>query len=58
MVAIFVGLVWLKFFDPVLPCVGPGIIVAAIVGGIYFYLGWRKATRASEMDVNAVEEEL
>ncbi|NIO67635.1 MAG: hypothetical protein GTN71_00865 [Anaerolineae bacterium] len=57
-VAIFVGLVWLKFFDPVLPCVGPGIIVAALVGGIYFYLGWRKATRAFETSVDTVEEEL
>ena len=57
-IAIFAGLVWLKFLDPVLPCVGPGIVVAGVVGGIYFYLGWRKATRASGMDVNAVEEEL
>jgi hypothetical protein len=57
-IAIFVGLVWLKFLDPVLACVGPGIVVAGMVGGIYFYLGWRKATRASEMDVNAVEGEL
>jgi hypothetical protein len=58
MLAIFVGLVWLKFLDPVLSCVGPGIVVAATVGGIYFYLGWRKATQASETVVHTVEEEL
>jgi hypothetical protein len=32
----------------VVTCVGPGLVVAAIVGGIYFYLGWRKATRAAQ----------
>jgi len=47
-VAIFVGLVWLKFLDPVVPCVGPGLVVAAIAGGIYFYLGWRRAARAAQ----------
>ena len=48
MIALFVGLVWLKYLDPVVACVGPGLVVAAIVGGIYFYLGWRKATRAAQ----------
>jgi hypothetical protein len=47
-VAIFVGLVWLKFLDPMVACVGPGLVVAAIAGGIYFYLGWRKATRTAQ----------
>lgn len=55
MLAIFVGLVWLKFLDPVVPCVGPGLVVAAIVGGIYFYLGWRKATRAAQTGENIEE---
>jgi hypothetical protein len=58
MLAIFVGLVWLKFLDPLLACLGPGIVVAAIVGGIYFYLGWRKATRAAQTAAGAEEEEL
>jgi hypothetical protein len=58
MIAIFVGLVWLKFLDPVLPCVGPGIVVAGIVGGTYFYLGWRKATRTARVVEGAEEEEL
>jgi hypothetical protein len=55
LVVIFVGLVWLKYLDPVVPCVGPGLIVAIIVGGIYFYLGWRKATRAAQMGENIEE---
>ncbi len=56
MIAIFVGLVWLKFLDPMVACVGPGLVVAAIVGGIYFYLGWRRATRTAQMG-EAIEEE-
>jgi len=55
MLAIFVGLVWLKFLDPVVACVGPGLVVAAIAGGIYFYLGWRKATRAAQTGENIEE---
>ena len=58
MLALFVGLVWLKFLDPVVACVGPGLIVALIVGGIYFYLGWRKATRVAQVDENVQEGEL
>jgi len=54
-IAMFVGLVWLKFLDPVVPCVGPGLVVAAIVGGLYFYLGWRKATRAAQTGENIEE---
>lgn len=57
-IAIFVGLVWLKFLDPMVACVGPGLIVAVTVGGIYFYLGWRKATRAAQAIEGAEEEEL
>lgn len=56
-VGIFVGLVWLKFLDPVLPCVGPGLVVATIAGGIYFYPWWRKARRAVQADETAVEGE-
>jgi hypothetical protein len=56
-VAIFVGLVWLKYVDPVLPCVGPGLVVAAIAGGIYFYPWWRTARRAVQTDESVVEGE-
>ncbi|HAL61516.1 MAG TPA: hypothetical protein DCP08_03805 [Chloroflexi bacterium] len=55
MIAIFVGLVWLKFLDPVVACVGPGLIVAAMGGGIYFYLGWRRATRAAQTGESSEE---
>lgn len=41
-IAIFVGLVWLKYVDPFVPCVWPGVIVAAAVGAIYVYVGVRK----------------
>lgn len=47
-IGMFVGLVWLKFLDPVIACVGPGLVVAVTVGVIYFYLGWRRATRAAQ----------
>lgn len=40
MIVIFVGLVWIKFVEPLgLACFGPGLIVALLVGGAYFYLG-------------------
>ena len=58
MIAIFVGLVWLKFLDHIVACVGPGLIVAIIIGGLYFYLGWRKASRAAQTVEGAEEEEL
>ncbi|MGD2143368.1 MAG: hypothetical protein PVF54_02705 [Anaerolineae bacterium] len=54
-IVIFVGLVWLKFLDPVAACVGPGLIVALIVGGIYFYAGWRRATQKAQKDQGAEE---
>jgi hypothetical protein len=57
MLALFVGLVWLKFVDPIVPCAGPGLIVAAIAGGIYFYVWWRKFRRAVQTDESAVEGE-
>jgi hypothetical protein len=56
-ITIFVGLVWLKFLDPVLPCVGPGLMVAALVGGAYFYLGWRDLKRQSLQQEQAAEGE-
>lgn len=43
MLVIFVGLLWMKFLQPYAACEGPGFIVAVIVGGIYYYLGHRRA---------------
>jgi hypothetical protein len=45
MIFIFVGLVWLKFLDPIIACVWPGVIVSAICGGTYLYTGIRKMQR-------------
>lgn len=46
MIVIFVGLVWIKFVEPLgLACFGPGLIVALLVGGIYFYAGVRSKLR-------------
>ena len=36
----------------------PGMVVAALAGGVYFYVGWRKATRVVQADESAVEGEL
>ena len=41
-ITIFIGLLWLKFLDPLVPCVGPGLVVALIGGGIYVFVGVRK----------------
>lgn len=43
MLVIFVGLVWMKFLQAILPCEGPGLIVALCVGIAFFYRGWRQA---------------
>lgn len=55
MIVIFVGLVWLKFVDPVLSCVGPGLVVAVIAGGVYFYTGWHRARRETQESRGADE---
>ncbi len=45
LVFIFVGLVWLKFIDPIIPCVA-GLPVPILAGFLYFYIGWRKAKKS------------
>ena len=49
-IAIFVGLVWLKYLDPIVPCVWPGVIVAMAVGAVYVYLGVRKMRQAESSE--------
>jgi len=54
-VTIFVGLVWLKFLDSKVACVGPGLVVAVMVGALYFYWGWRRAAREAEAGESSEE---
>ena len=58
MVVIFVGLVWIKFVEPLgLACFGPGLIVALLAGGIFFYMGVRgKLGRQSPTVEESAEE--
>lgn len=55
MIAIFVGLVWLKFLDPYVSCVWTGVGFAVLCGGIYVYTGVRKMRRKAKEE--ALEEE-
>lgn len=50
MIFIFVGLVWLKFLDPIIACVWPGVIFAALCGGLYLYTGIRKMQREKDQE--------
>jgi uncharacterized membrane-anchored protein YhcB (DUF1043 family) len=54
MIAIFVGLVWMRFLQNTLACEGPGLVVALTIGAVFFATGWRAAAaqkrRASEME--------
>lgn len=45
LVLIFFGLMWLKFVDPIIPCLF-GFPVPIVSGFLYFYIGWRKAKKA------------
>jgi cadmium resistance protein CadD (predicted permease) len=42
LVFIFFALLWLKFIDPIIPCLF-GFPVPVLLGVAYFYWGWRKA---------------
>lgn len=53
MLTIFIGLVWLKFIDPLLPHIIIGIVVSIIIGAIYFITGMRKM-----MKIKRLEEEI
>jgi hypothetical protein len=38
---IMIGLLWLKFIDPIIPCVSVGLISAVVAGLAYFSIGMR-----------------
>ena len=52
MIFIFVGLVWLKFLDPYLSCVWSGVVVAALAGGTYLFVGVQKMRREKAAEDN------
>jgi protein-S-isoprenylcysteine O-methyltransferase Ste14 len=45
LVFVFFGLLWLRFVDPVVPCMF-GFPVPVLLALAYFYWGWRKARSA------------
>lgn len=48
MLAILIGLIWLKFIDPLFPHIIVGIIISCAAGGTYFTIGIRKMLRVIE----------
>ncbi len=56
MIAIFVGLLWLKFLDPYLSCVWSGLIFAVLCGSAYVYAGVRKMRRKANAETQLEEE--
>ena len=57
LVFIFVSILWLKFVDPFISYSLLGGIVSAAIGGIYFYIGFRKLRRELQASERAEEEE-
>jgi hypothetical protein len=59
MLVIFVGLVWMKFLERVLPCEGPGLVVSICVGIAFFYRGWHNTVRRKQQadQLDTLEEE-
>jgi len=60
MVAILVGLLWLKFLDAIVPSETGGLIFSSLAGILYFSVGMRKMIvqrrRESEIEKKAYEE--
>ncbi len=56
-IIVLVGLLWMKFLQPYAACEGPGLIVSLIIGGIYFYIGYRKATRPAPQSRETSEQQ-
>lgn len=57
MLTIFIGLVWMKFLQSVIPCEGPGLIVAICGGITYFGMGWRNAVARKRKELEAENKE-
>ncbi len=50
MIAIFIGLLWLKFLDPFVACIGAGLVVSVAAGLTYFVIGLRKMLREKRLE--------
>ncbi len=57
LVFIFVSILWLKFVDPIISYSLLGGIVSAAIGGVYFYIGFRKMKRELQMSESAEDGE-
>ena len=60
MITIFIGLIWLKFLDPIIACWGVGLLIAAGGGLAYFVIGLRNMVREKrlhdELERKALED--
>jgi len=60
MLTIFIGLIWLKFVDPLFPYIAAGFVVSGAVGTAYFVVGIRRMLwmkrREEEIERKAREE--
>jgi hypothetical protein len=50
LITIFIGLMWLKFLDPYIPCAGLGLMVASAGGLTYFIQGIRKMIHEKRLE--------
>ena len=57
LVFILFGLLWLKFVDPVIPCMF-GFPVPLLFAVAYFYWGWRKAKTTWQEERGEIEVEV
>ncbi len=58
MLTIFVGLLWMKFLQAIVPCEGPGLVVSIVIGITFFATGWRKAAARKREDLEAQKDAL
>ena len=58
MLTIFVGLLWMKFLQPIIPCEGPGVVISIVIGIVFFATGWRTAAAKKREELDAQKEAL
>lgn len=54
-IAILIGLGWLKFIDPVFPHIIAGVALSLCAGGVYFVMGIVRLSRQKKLE-KALEE--